>query len=186
MAIKVSAAAGLLSEQAEAPRVLRERIKYVNAYHAALDWAETYLESTALEAHGSFKAKDHSYLTAVLDNICISFVCRYPDCRFYGSNSDWVKHNERYKLRCPKRGKQYQRWVKQRGATTLLPFQKVVSILDPYTHRVSAVPATWPSSGEDDFLGKLALAQARKLMTKNDAMLKFRSQLVQMLPYTTF
>ena len=63
----------------------------------------------------------------------------------------------------------YQPWTSAHGTTQLLPFQKVVSMLDPFTLRVFAVPATWPPSGEDDLLGKLALTQARTLMSDGDS-----------------
>ena len=108
---------------------------------------------------------DQQYLTAVMDSVFISYVCRHADCGFYGSNSDWNK----WAFRCPCCGRQCRPYAAKQGASALFPFQKVLTVVDPITQRIFAVPTTWPDTASDSFLGNQAIVQARKMLSEGDA-----------------
>ena len=95
----------------------------------------------------NFYAKEADYLTMAFENVCVSYVCRYPDCRFYGANSDWAACTNVYHFRCPRCGRLYQPFVVQHKAKTLLPCQKVLSIVDTEAGKFWAIPAIWAADG---------------------------------------
>ena len=109
------------------------------------------------------------YLMAIFDTVFISYVCRYKDCGFYGSSSDWVKETNHYRFRCPRCARRYQPWIERQGATALYPFQKVLSIIDPLTQRTLMLPTTWPDTQSDEFLCNQAVIEARKIISDGDA-----------------
>ena len=93
--------------------------------------------------------EDKQYFTAISDSVFISYVCRHKDCGYYGSNSDWVKQVNHWKFRCPRCARLYRPFAEKQGVSTLLPFQKVLAVVDPFTQRISALPTTWPDAASD-------------------------------------
>ena len=96
-------------------------------------------------------------------------MCRYKGCGYYGSNSDGVKQANHYKFRCPRCARLYRPFAEKQGASTLFPFQTVLTVIDPITQRIFALPTTWPDTASDELLCNMAVIQARKIMSDGDA-----------------
>ena len=61
-------------------------------------------------------AQEASYLTNLSKGTSLSFLCRMPDCLFYGMNHEWVESLNSYHFKCPRCGEQFRPWSDQKGA----------------------------------------------------------------------
>jgi len=119
-------------------------------------------------------SEERSYLTFVTKNIAICYVCRYPECGFFGMNNveTWVKNASSYHFRCPACGLQYQPWVEKFGkkkTIEALPFNKVLVFTNVHeNNKQTIVPCWWPETCDDEWLGAQAEIHARNIQTPED------------------
>ena len=163
VAINTAALAAILKEREEAAWVAQAREVEAKRYVAMLNNLRDEADGIQVERIERLVTVDTQYFTTIFETVHISYVCRFKECGFYGSNSDWLKHESSYQFRCPRCAKRYRPFAGRHGASELHPFQKVLSIVDPVTQRILAVPTTWPDTAADEFLGSQALIEARKI-----------------------
>ena len=101
------------------------------------------------------------YMNKLTEGIAVSWLCRFPDCGFYGMNSQWIRRVDAEKFRCPLCGLEYQPWSEARGQ---VPAQKVLSMLNPLTMETMHMPIVWPSGAEDSWLSKMVEAKAEEMV----------------------
>ena len=91
-----------------------------------------------LPSRGSLSKEEREFLTQINDCMAICFVCRYPDCGYYGRNDQWVKNTHHHWCRCPRCTKQYQPSRDKAGKAktiTLSKLQKVVLLRHPFNRK---------------------------------------------------
>ena len=159
----------MLKERENATYILEERQKYAKDYLRMLEDMVDGHQAPNSSEMSSLINEDKQYFTAIFDSVFISYVCRHKDCGYYGSNSDWVKQANRYKLRCPRCARLCRPFADSQGASSLHPFQKVLAVIDPITQRIFALPTTWPDTASDEFPCNMAVTQARKIMSEGNA-----------------
>ena len=73
--------------------------------------------------------------------------------------------------------------MRVQGARELLPFQKALTVVDPFTSRLMVVPTTWPDTASDSFISNQAIIEARRHMTRGDdrAPVQFRASVTATL-----
>ena len=91
---------------------------------------------------------------------------------FFGRNDLWIMVDEGH-FRCPNCGEFYLPFAAARRTSNgnvipLLPYQKVVSMVDITTDQVYAFPCKWPGSHEDTWLLQQAELYAANLKTSAD------------------
>lgn len=142
-------------------------------YIGALEKAAADPMSSCTIELGTLSRDERSYLTRVTKNLMICFVCRHPECAFFGANdeSTWIKSSTSSHWRCPRCGLRYQPWADKLGKSQreALPFNKCIVYTDVHQNgRQTVVPCCWPSTAEDDFLGIQAEIYARDITTPKD------------------
>jgi len=50
------------------------------------------------------------------DGISLTFMCRMPNCMFYGLNDQWVPNRVKHQFKCPMCGEQYRPGSDEKGA----------------------------------------------------------------------
>ena len=110
-------------------------------------------------------AEEASYLTLLQEEMALMYVCRQPDCMFFGLNSSWVKKRDSYQFKCPCCGIQFQPWstLKNQVAAAF-----VLQIVDPVTGELCRIPTVWPPSEEMNWVNNQIELQARRIVTPAD------------------
>jgi hypothetical protein len=122
----------------------------------------------AATPHGhTLSSEEASYLTVIASGITESFVCRMPNCHFFGCNDPltWIKEFEHYHFKCPACGEFYRPWADYKGSKG---FQYVIGITDPENGQHRFIPAIWPSSEEAGWLAKMVELHASQIKTEQD------------------
>ncbi len=109
-----------------------------------------------------------SYLTVVGEGVTMSFVCRFPDCLFFGRNDamTWPQEFAHYWFRCPRCGRLHSPGSTKKGQIDKLAY--VIMLVDPETQAVSHIPTVWPPSEEKQWLNNMIELQARDIQTPSD------------------
>ena len=105
-------------------------------------------------------------LTNVAKGIELCFVCRAPNCGYYGRNDQWIKHREREWFRCPTCGAHYKPGSTAQGQVERLNF--VLVIPDPVTGVLQSIPCEWPATQEMAWLNRQIEIEARQVTTEED------------------
>jgi hypothetical protein len=113
-------------------------------------------------------ATEASYLTEVFKGVTLSFVCRYPDCLFFGQNDGltWPEQFGHYHFRCPACGKDAKATSTAKNQIANLAY--VLMMVDPHTGEVTHIPCTWPPSEEQNWLNRQIEATALNIKTEQD------------------
>ena len=106
-----------------------------------------------------------SYLNKMTEHMVLSYLCRFPECGFFGMNSQWIKQIDREQFRCPICGGLYQPCSVAKGQVSAA---KVISITSPITAEVMHIPCVWPQGAEDSYLSKLIEAKAEEVISIAD------------------
>jgi len=114
-----------------------------------------------------FAAQESAWLTMLSEGVALSWVCRHPECRFFGMNDQWIDNGNQF--RCPRCADEYWPWREFKKGTSIryLPFQKVLYIagMDGETWMV---PAVWPGSQADSWLLQQAEIYAAQIKVEGD------------------
>jgi hypothetical protein len=113
-------------------------------------------------------AEEASYLTVIAAGITESFVCRMPDCWYFGMNDQWIKRKCSWHFKCPACGEQYRPAADYKGSSD---FSLVIGLTDPETGQPSFIPATWPPSNEQGWVNKMVELHASQLKDEGDLVL---------------
>ena len=98
-------------------------------------------------------------------------MCRKSFCGYFGSNSDWVKHIERWKFRCPMCGYQHAPWATSDGGETGeadVAAARILSVVCPETGTMKHIPTTNPATHDEQWLNKQIEIAALKIETQSD------------------
>ena len=137
-------------------------------YIESLQRAATDPTNAATPAGDALSAEEASYLTVFTKTGCTeSFVCRMPECLFFGMNDSmtWVEKFGSYHFKCPGCGEQYHPWADYKSS---VKYQYVLGIVDPITGTTEFIPAIWPPSEEAGWLAKQVELIASKIETPQD------------------
>ncbi len=93
------------------------------------------------------------------------YVCRMPDCMFYGMNSQWVEHCTKYWFKCPCCGEKYTPCSTEKDKVAAA---YILQIVDPTTGDLARIPTCWPPSEEANWLNNQIELQARDIQTPAD------------------
>ena len=85
VAISSAAVSSMLKENEHAAYILEERQKYARGYIATMEHLAVDNETEGPTSMSTLINEEKQYLTAICDTVFISYVCRYKDCGFYGS-----------------------------------------------------------------------------------------------------
>ena len=108
-------------------------------------------------------AQEAAYLTNVAEGVAFSFVCRQPDCLFFGLNSQWVKKRTSEHFRCPRCGAFYKPSSTQVGGLCF-----VLQFPNAATGELVRIPTSWPPSSEQGWINKQIELQARMVTAEAD------------------
>lgn len=113
-------------------------------------------------------ATEASYLTEVYRGVSCSFICRYPDCLFFGQNDGltWPEQRDRYHFRCPSCAREASPWTCKKGQIAKLAY--VLMMVDPHTTEIVHIPCEWPPSEEQNWLNRQIEATALNIKTMED------------------
>jgi hypothetical protein len=113
-------------------------------------------------------AEECSYLCVVGEGVTFSFVCRYPDCLFFGRNDKgtWPQEFGHYHFRCPRCGRDAAPCSTKKKQIDNLAF--VLMLVDPVTQAPTHIPTVWPPSEEMGWLNNMIELEARQIETPQD------------------
>ena len=102
------------------------------------------------------RAEEAAFLTEITEGVAVCLACRRTECRFFGRTDQWIMMDENH-FRCPNCGEVSKLWSESKRSRTgnvipLLPYQKVISIVDIVSGQHYAVPCKWPFEYEDTWL----------------------------------
>ena len=89
--------------------------------------------------------QEASCLSSMSEGVDLMYICRMPGCMFFGLNSQWVKHKDKYHFKCPLCGEQYRPSADYKGSVKAA---MLLQIVDPVTNELSRIPTNWPPSEE--------------------------------------
>ena len=89
-----------------------------------------------------------SYLSSMQEGVDLMYLCRMPECLYFGLNSQWVKHVTKEQFKCPCCGEQYKPSSTYKGAVDA---GFVLSIVHPNTGQQQLIPVTWPPSNDIEY-----------------------------------
>jgi hypothetical protein len=117
------------------------------------------------DPNGKFFDKvEIGYMTELAAGIAVSWVCRFPECLYFGMNSQWIKAaNERFK--CPRCARDYQPFSCSKGQ--LENVSRCVSYVDSTGNPVCFL-AAWPSSQDDKWINRMIEARFMELQNARD------------------
>ena len=118
------------------------------------------------------------YATEIASGLAVSFLCRKPQCLWYGMNSQWLKGRTE-KFRCGKCGLEFVPWSRAGGEVEP---NKVVSFQDS-RGRLFAYTAVWAPSVEDKWIHDMIEKRVQQLLGEKkgisaDELQKFASRSV--------
>jgi hypothetical protein len=162
---KAVAAAFLASFEKMAPEAQQICHEINQEYLVNLDAAvKDPMNACSVDGH-TLTAIEASYLTNVQEGIAFMFLCRMPDCLFFGMNSQWVEHMSRHWFKCPCCGEQYRPGADYKNSVEA---KRVLQITDPVTGELTRIPTVWPPSEEMGWLNKQIELHARDIKTPED------------------
>ena len=114
----------------------------------------------------SLNTMEAQMLTNIALRVSLCFVCRQPECHYFGLNSQWVKHVAKEWYKCPMCGARYQPFSTTNGQVENLAF--VLQYTDPDSGLLMGIPTTWPPSDEMGWINKRIELGARQVKTRAD------------------
>jgi hypothetical protein len=130
------------------------------------DAANDLTNASSVDAQ-TLSSSETQFLTNLQDHIAFMFICRQPDCLFFGLNSEWVQHKDKHRFKCPLCGERYKPHSTAKNQIAKLGF--VLQIADPDTGGVQLIPTVWPPNEETNWLNNQIELHARNIQTAEDA-----------------